>query len=95
MADTSDILKDPTAELNLALALAEDGQVRDALDCFLRLHRHKKAGGSLPQQERGEGTAVGELAWGVTAAAGLLERSGFTIMADLLRRRLAAVTGEG
>lgn len=30
------MVDNPTAELNMALALAEDGQARDALDCFER-----------------------------------------------------------
>ena len=54
-----DILADPTHHLKLML----EGQhfVTDAVALGM-LHRHILAGGALPAQWRGEGTAVGHLA---------------------------------
>lgn len=88
----ADILEDPDAELEKGLK-AEDHETTAYV--LHALVKHLDAGGVVPERLRGQGTALAELAWGVTAAVGFLDRIGFGSMADLLRRRLAAVTGEG
>lgn len=53
-----DILADPTAELE---AILNGTRGPGCLVDWLALHRHILAGGALPAQWRGPGTAVGNL----------------------------------
>lgn len=100
-----DILADPTATLVTALALVEDGQAHDAMDLILELHLHILAGGALPAQWRGEGTAVGaliedeeqniEVFVGLQSDARSTEEADAMAMnADQTMDRIKSVTGE-
>lgn len=87
----SDILKNPTAMLAKALA---PKSIAEGYAAFMRLHRHKLAGGALPAQERGEGTAVGALLREARANANSMAATRRSA-AQATRAAIRAVTGEG
>lgn len=62
-----DILADPTAHLHRLLTEALDATTK--LLGWMQLHLHIRAGGSLPAQWRGEGTAAGEACGALRDAA--------------------------
>lgn len=99
MPDASDILKDPTKVLDMALHTSD---ARLGLVEVGRLHRHIQAGGALPEQWRGEGTAVGALVADPHSNARIFEGyakapklAGLAEMANMTRAAIRAVTGEG
>lgn len=104
MSDTSDILKDPTATLREATA-AHVSEWR-AGHLLVALHRHLLAGGALPAQWRGEGTAVGKMLHDEQVNLGHFrfkasmantheEESAYLGNAEATADAIRAVTGEG
>lgn len=93
MPDTSDILKDPTKVLDMALHTSD---ARLGLVEFGRIHRHMLAGGPPPAQWRGEGTAVGEACGALCDAAAFASSMMRKDLHDHFRKaERAVVTGEG
>lgn len=100
MPDASDILKDPTERLRQLLNRLDENGLQVDRDVYL-LHRHLLAGGPLPAQWRGEGTAVGALVADARSNARIFEGyakapklAGLAEMANMTRAAIRAVTGE-
>ena len=100
----SDILKGPDQVLAVAIcgALSDD----ERLQSWAKLHRHLLAGGPLPAQWRGEGTAVGKMIDELQGNAYVFHLSSCSTACDVAETdwrelksdaeiAIRAVTGEG
>lgn len=91
MSDASDILKDPTKVLDMALHTSD---ARLGLVEVGRLHRHIQAGGALPAQWRGEGTAVDNAIRQMQGAARFASDQMEGDAYDALNSAICRLTGE-